>query len=63
VPRACDSLNGRDRRQWSVEYFAWPHDARQVSELRRLRNEWLEEPEWGPAYAADVERLRAAGVL
>jgi hypothetical protein len=57
------SLNGRDRRQWSVEYFAWPHDERERSELRQLRKEWLNEPEWGPAYGGDVQRLREADVL
>lgn len=57
------ALNGRDRRQWSVEYFAFPADERERSELGRLGPEWREEPEWGPVYARDVERLRKAGVL
>jgi hypothetical protein len=57
------SFKGRDRRQWSVEYFAWPREERERGELRRLRQEWLEEPEWGPAYTADVERLKEEGVL
>ncbi len=57
------ALNGRDRRQWSVEYFAYPADERERSELGRLGREWREEPEWGPVYERDVERLREAGVL
>jgi hypothetical protein len=57
------ALNGRDRRQWSVEYFAFPADERERSELARLAPEWREELEWGPVYARDVERLRKAGVL
>jgi hypothetical protein len=57
------ALNGRDRRQWSVEYFAFPTDERERSELGRLGPEWREEPEWGPVRARDVERLRKAGVL
>jgi hypothetical protein len=57
------ALNGRDRRQWSVEYFAFPTDERERSELGRLSSEWREEPEWGPVHARDVERLQEAGVL
>ncbi len=57
------ALNGRDRRQWSVEYFAFPLDERERSELRRLAQEWREEPEWGPVHTRDVERLRETGVL
>ena len=57
------SLNGRDRRQWSVEYFAWPQDDREVRELARLRQEWTEDPDWGPVRAEDAARLREAGVL
>ena len=57
------SFGGRDRRQWSVEYFAYPRDDRERHELRRLRHEWLGEPEWGPAYAEDVAWLREDGVL
>lgn len=57
------SFGGRDRRQWAVEYFAWPRDEREREEMRRLRDEWLGEPEWGPAYRADVERLKDAGML
>jgi Phytanoyl-CoA dioxygenase (PhyH) len=57
------ALNGRDRRQWSVEYFAFPADERERSELARLGPEWREEPEWGPIHARDLERLREAGVL
>lgn len=57
------ALNGRDRRQWSVEYFAFPASERERSELKRLGPEWREEPEWGPVHARDVERLRKAGLL
>jgi hypothetical protein len=57
------ALNGRDRRQWSVEYFAFPEDDRERAELRKLAPEWKEEPEWGPLYDADLERLRRAEVL
>jgi hypothetical protein len=57
------ALNGRNRRQWSVEYFAFPTDERERSELGRLGPEWREEPEWGPVHAHDVERLRNVGVL
>jgi Phytanoyl-CoA dioxygenase (PhyH) len=57
------ALNGRDRRQWSVEYFAFPKDDRERAELRRLAPEWTEEPAWGPLYDADLERLRVAEVL
>jgi hypothetical protein len=57
------ALNGRDRRQWSVEYFAFPEDDREHAELRRLAPEWTEEPAWGPVYDTDLERLRTAGVL
>ena len=57
------SLNGRDRRQWSVGYFAFPTDETERSELQRLGPEWRDEPEWGPVNAHDVERLREAGVL
>jgi ectoine hydroxylase-related dioxygenase (phytanoyl-CoA dioxygenase family) len=37
------ALNGRDRRQWSVEYFAFPVNARERSEIERLGREWREE--------------------
>jgi hypothetical protein len=57
------ALNGRDRRQWSVEYFAFPANERERSELARLGPEWREEPEWGPVHARDLDRLRDAGVL
>jgi hypothetical protein len=57
------ALNGRDRRQWSVEYFAYPEDDRERAELQRLAPEWNEDPAWGPVYAADLERLRTAKVL
>jgi hypothetical protein len=57
------ALNGRDRRQWSVEYFADPADERERAELGRLGPEWREEPESGPVYEGDVARLRDAGVL
>jgi hypothetical protein len=57
------ALNGRDRRQWSVEYFAYPADERERAELGRLGPEWREEPESGPVYERDVARLRDAGVL
>jgi hypothetical protein len=57
------ALNGRDRRQWSVEYFAFPRDERERAELRRLAPEWTEDPAWGPLYDADLERLRMAEVL
>jgi hypothetical protein len=57
------SLNGRDRRQWSVEYFAFPTDERERSELARLGAEWRDEPDLGPVRARDAERLRDAGVL
>jgi Phytanoyl-CoA dioxygenase (PhyH) len=57
------ALNGRDRRQWSVEYFAFPQDDRERAELRRLAPEWTEEPAWGPINDADLERLRIAEVL
>jgi hypothetical protein len=57
------ALNGRDRRQWSVEYFAFPEDDRERGELGRLAPEWNEEPAWGPLYDTDVERLRMAEVL
>jgi hypothetical protein len=55
------ALNGRDRRQWSVEYFAFPANERERSELKRLAPEWCEEPEWGPVHARDRDRLRRAG--
>ena len=57
------ALNGRDRRQWSVEYFAFPANERERSELGRLVPEWREEPEWGPVHARDLDRLRDAGLL
>jgi Phytanoyl-CoA dioxygenase (PhyH) len=57
------ALNGRDRRQWSVEYFAFPADERERSELRRLAPEWREEPEAGPVHTRDLDRLRDAGLL
>jgi hypothetical protein len=57
------ALNGRDRRQWSVEYFAFPASERERSELRRLGPEWREEPESGPVHARDLERLQDAGLL
>jgi hypothetical protein len=57
------ALNGRDRRQWSVEYFAYPEDDRERAELRQLAPEWNEDPAWGPVYDADLERLRTAKVL
>jgi hypothetical protein len=57
------ALNGRDRRQWSVEYFAFPEDDRERTELRRLAPEWTEDPAWGPLYDADLERLRSGEVL
>jgi len=57
------ALNGRDRRQWSVEYFAFPESEHERSELAKLAPEWREEPEWGPARGTDVERLKEAGVL
>jgi phytanoyl-CoA dioxygenase PhyH len=57
------ALNGRDRRQWSVEYFAFPVNARERSEIERLGREWREKPEWGPVHARDAERLREAGLL
>jgi hypothetical protein len=57
------ALNGRDRRQWSVEYFAYPEDDRERAELRQLAPEWSEDPAWGPLYEGDVERLRIADVL
>jgi phytanoyl-CoA dioxygenase PhyH len=57
------ALNGRDRRQWSVEYFAFPANERERSELERLGPEWREEPEWGPVRASDRDRLRRAGLL
>ena len=57
------ALNGRDRRQWSVEYFAFPENERERSELERLAPEWREEPEWGPVHARDRDRLRRAGLL
>jgi Phytanoyl-CoA dioxygenase (PhyH) len=57
------ALNGNDRRQWSVEYFAFPEDDRDRAELQRLAPEWNEDPAWGPVYAADLERLRTAKVL
>jgi Phytanoyl-CoA dioxygenase (PhyH) len=57
------ALNGRDRRQWSVEYFAFPADEQERSELRRLGPEWRDEPEWGPVHTSDVERLQEAGLL
>jgi len=57
------ALNGRDRRQWSAEYFAFPEDERERDELGRLAGEWREEPEWGPARSSDRERLKEAGVL
>jgi hypothetical protein len=57
------ALNGRDRRQWAVEYFAFPEDERECAELGRLEQEWREEPQWGPVLARDRERLRKAGLL
>jgi hypothetical protein len=51
------ALNGRDRRQWSVEYFAFPQDERERNELRRLEREWRDEPDWGPVDTAIVERV------
>jgi Phytanoyl-CoA dioxygenase (PhyH) len=57
------ALNGRDRRQWSVEYFAFPEDDRERAELRRLAPEWKEDPAEGPLYGADLDRLRMADVL
>ena len=57
------ALNGRDRRQWSVEYFAFPANERERSELGRLGPEWREEPEWGPVHVRDLDRLRDAGLL
>lgn len=57
------ALNGRDRRQWSVDYFAFPKDDRERAELRRLAPEWNDEPARGPVDDADLERLRMAGVL
>jgi hypothetical protein len=57
------ALNGCDRRQWSVEYFAFPQDERERTELRRLAPEWKEDPAWGPQNDADLERLRRAEVL
>ena len=57
------ALNGRDRRQWSVEYFAFPENERERSELKRLGPEWREEPEWGPVHARDRDRLRKTGLL
>ncbi len=57
------ALNGRDRRQWSVEYFTFPVNERERSELKRLGPEWREEPESGPVHARDVERLRKGGLL
>lgn len=57
------ALNGRDRRQWSVDYFAFPTGEEERSELQRLGPEWREEPEWGPVHSHDVERLRETGVL
>lgn len=60
-----DARNGalRDRRQWSVEYFAFPANERERAELKRLGPEWREEPESGPIHARDVERLRKGGLL
>jgi len=57
------SLNGHHRRQWSVEYFAFPANERERSELARLGPEWRDEPEWGPVHARDRDRLRETGVL
>jgi hypothetical protein len=57
------ALNGRDRRQWSVEYFAFPADERERSELKRLGPEWREEPAWGPVRGRDLNRLRKTGLL
>jgi Phytanoyl-CoA dioxygenase (PhyH) len=57
------ALNGRDRRQWSVEYFVYPEDDHERAELRQLAPEWKEDPAWGPLYEGDVERLRMADVL
>jgi hypothetical protein len=57
------ALNGRNRRQWSVEYFAFPADDRERAEVRQLAPEWTEDPAWGPLYDADLERLRTAEVL
>jgi hypothetical protein len=57
------ALNGSDRRQWSVEYFAFPEDDRERAELQRLAPEWKEDPAWGPVYEADRERLKTAKVL
>jgi hypothetical protein len=51
------ALNGRDRRQWSVEYFPYPRGERERSELRKLEQEWREDPAWGPVHAADLERV------
>jgi Phytanoyl-CoA dioxygenase (PhyH) len=57
------ALNGRDRRQWSVQYFAFPADEREHSELGRLGPEWSQEPEWGPVHVRDRERLREVGLF
>jgi hypothetical protein len=57
------ALNGRDRRQWSVEYFAFPESEHERSELAKLAPEWRQEPEWGPSRSGDVQRLEEAGVL
>lgn len=57
------ALNGRDRRQWSVEYHAFPADERERRELARLCPEWREEPAWGPMRVEDAARLVESGVL
>jgi hypothetical protein len=57
------ALNGRDRRQWAVEYFAFPESEHERSRLAKLAPGWREEPEWGPARARDVQRLKEVGVL
>jgi hypothetical protein len=57
------ALNGRDRRQWSVEYFAFPESEHERAELAKMAPEWREQPEWGPSRARDVRRLKDAGLL
>jgi hypothetical protein len=51
------ALNGHDRRQWSVEYFAFPESDHERAELAKLEPEWREEPEWGPVRPEDIQRL------
>lgn len=52
------ALNGRDRRQWSVEYFPFPKDERERRELQKLEREWREDPAWGPVKCAAGPRRR-----